>query len=122
MSNPEPVKYLWRFDDADPESDSRWLGYKDPPANPIRISRIPVNAVTPKGFWIFNKTKFVLAGSGKRWAYETIEGARDSFIRRKTWQIAHARATLEKAEYNLAKAQAGDFEEFQEPKEGELHW
>lgn len=116
----EEQKYLWRFDDADIEMDVRWIGYKAPPANPIRISRIPVNAITPKGFWIYDKTKFVLAGSGKRWAYETIEGAKDSFIKRKTWQIAHARASLDKAEYNLAKAQAGDFEP--EPEEKEFHW
>jgi hypothetical protein len=54
----------------------------------VAVKRTPRGAwIVPAGGW-HTKQKFVLDGAGKRFAYPTIEAAKESFIARKTRQIA----------------------------------
>lgn len=65
---------------------------------------------TPKGVWLvpdwasddWPKPRFVLNGSGKRYAYTSFERAKASYKIRKERQIGHARHAIESAEARLA--------------------
>lgn len=85
----------------------------------LRIIKIPILKETEKGYWIQSSTgkqvktktwlgenldmyvSFVLKGSGKRLAHETIELAKESFIARKKRQIKLLSKQLEDAEKAL---------------------
>ena len=72
---------------------------------------------TKKGCWITPSwnddptrfLKFVLDGSGKRYAYSTRELARESFIRRKQMEIRKCAAQGERAKRYLELAKTGMF-------------
>lgn len=64
----------------------------------VLLERYPIVRRTPKGVWIelaprydyLNikpELKFVLNDSRKRWAHETLEGAKESFLARKRVQL-----------------------------------
>ncbi len=63
----------------------------------IHLCKYPVVKTTKCGWRIslgFNKTKFVLADTTKKFAAPTREQARQSFIARKAHQIGHLSAAL----------------------------
>jgi hypothetical protein len=71
-----------------------------------RIRHIKLNVIshTAKGVWLdrgFGDRKFVLNEARKRYAYPTVELAKESFIIRKKRQISYARQTIENAEAAL---------------------
>lgn len=68
----------------------------------------PVLRNTPKGAWIkaMGYEKFVLSGSGKRFAYPTKAEAIGSYITRKQHQIQRAAQTHDRATAWLSKAQS----------------
>lgn len=85
----------------------------------LAISVIEFRVVrrTPKGCWITPEwnaddtkyLRFILDGVGKRYAYPTREGARDSFIRRKQKEIQHCARQHDRALRYLALAETGMF-------------
>lgn len=84
----------------------------------LAISVIEFRVVkhTEKGVWIsplwdHNQRfkKFVLEGSGKRYAYPTRELARASFIARKKKEIQHCARQHDRAVRYLALAETGKF-------------
>ena len=78
-----------------------------PPLVEVRLQRFFVIRRTPKGAWIryyTGKQKFVLLTARKRFACQTIEEARVSFIARKKRQICLLTHTLEAAKAELSKA------------------
>ena len=62
----------------------------------VFLTRLSVVARTPKGVWLgyggHKKDRFVLDGSGKRYAYPTVEAAWDSYQRRKSRQLGYLAA------------------------------
>lgn len=86
--------YLYRYHD-------RWDGGEIV----ISLDKFRIARETPKGVWIHKyqfsadkeDEKFVLGGSGKRFAYPTEEEARYSFMRRKRAQIDILTAQMRKA-------------------------
>lgn len=61
---------------------------------------------TPKGAWVkefkwYDKTIFVLDGSGKRYCHITKELAWQAFIMRKRSHLRHAKNSAERAQYAL---------------------
>jgi hypothetical protein len=85
----------------------------------LAISVIEYRVVrrTPKGAWItpiwnHNDTeflRFVLDGTGRRFAYPTRELARESYIIRKKREIQHCRNQHDRAVRYLALAETGKF-------------
>ena len=70
-----------------------------------------VKRFTPCGFVVddySDKGKFVLNNNtkGKRWAYLNKDDALDSYIKRKQWQIHHAKHTLKLSQQYLEFAEA----------------
>ena len=78
-------EYYYRFNDEDMDS---W------------ISKHAVIERTPCGVWLdyHGQRKFVLSGARKRFACPTIEEAKESFIARKTRQLAILRARVLRVE------------------------
>lgn len=73
----------------------------------VKLKSYKVISQTMKGYWIsipYGKKKFVLMGSGKRFAYETKEKALDNFIRRSKKSIAYSKMNLRNAEMALELA------------------
>lgn len=71
----------------------------------VRLCAYPVLRETPKGAYILTALygeKFVLNGDGKRYAYETIEQAKHSYIRRKEHQLRHLETALRGCKEMLA--------------------
>lgn len=60
-----------------------------------------VTCTTPKGWWIWGKTKWVGSGSGKRFAHPTKEQALEAYKHRKLSFIRHATARLRDAKKGL---------------------
>ena len=100
-------EYLYRFEDKE-------YGYLDDEGYSasqitrivVYLNRYRVIKKTPKGRWIqlydFSDTKkFVLDGKGKRFAYPTIELAKESFNMRKTKQIQRCERTIRRAKIAL---------------------
>lgn len=95
------------------EENARWSNDR------LAISVIEFRIVrrTPKGAWITPKwnhddtrfLKFVLDGTGKRYAYPTRELARESFIARKRREILKTAAQHDRAIRYLALAETGKF-------------
>lgn len=75
----------------------------------VRLSSFRIIRETEKSYVIRGdgwkngkpKEKFVLKGKGKRFAYDTIEAAKESYLIRKFRQIQHL-------EHQLKKAKAGE--------------
>ncbi|TPJ51625.1 MULTISPECIES: hypothetical protein [unclassified Mesorhizobium] len=90
-------------------ADDGWYRYEDSASNrtSIHLSRYRVLRETPKGVWLddYGQGRFVLNGAGKRWAYPTIEQARESFLIRKRRQVQHLKHYLAHAEIVLAAAE-----------------
>jgi hypothetical protein len=87
----------------------------------IRLEEYRVVRRTSKGAWVerrpmgqwqpkAEKLRFVLDGDGKRFAYPTVELARESLIRRKERQIEHLKMSLIVARAALKGAQDPAFE------------
>lgn len=103
---PLPEFYYW-------EVNAKWIGDR------LAVSCVIFRVVrrTPKGCWItprWNRDdtrmlKFVLDGSGKRYAYPTREQARESFIRRKQSEIKKCVAQHDRAVRYLALAETGGY-------------
>lgn len=91
--------YRYRYHD-----EVTWEDYKLPEAI-ISLKRYEVTKTTPAGAWIDNygTKKFVLNGSGKRFAHETPSWAWESFVARKNKQHHHAKVALESVELVLEK-------------------
>lgn len=73
----------------------------------VVLQEVRVLKETEKGVWLETdweiKNKFVLKEARKRWAYPTIELARDSFEKRKLKQLQHVK---NKMDYMLALIEA----------------
>lgn len=70
----------------------------------VELNSYPIRKETTCGWWIHNdKPKFVLKGTGKRFAYPTKEQAKESFLRRKQMQIAYAQQTIDLAKAAIAR-------------------
>lgn len=77
----------------------------------LHLEEYEVIRETPKGYWIVPyvgwqagdraKLRFVLKGSGKRYAYPDDESAWKSFQRRKQSQLQHLRNQLQHVEFVL---------------------
>ncbi|RWH49569.1 MAG: hypothetical protein EOQ80_06590 [Mesorhizobium sp.] len=80
------------YDDASPLATG-WYRYEDSSAyhSSIHLRRFRILRETPKGVWLddYGQERFVLKDAKKRWAYPTIELARESFLIRKQKQVAH---------------------------------
>jgi hypothetical protein len=77
----------------------------------MALEEWPVVSRALKGAWVRHfydhegyRKKFCLDGEGKRWAYPTIEAARESFIIRKKRQIKHCQNSIDRAQDTLALA------------------
>lgn len=93
---------LYRFEETET------AGFFGPEVR-LRLLEIPIDKVTPKGFWIDGPwPRFVLAppkvGTGKRYAWPTREQALVSYIARKTRQIEIYEARLRRARHGLELA------------------
>lgn len=103
FTEPEPVEGAWyRYEDY-PGSD--WASPQ------ITLRRLRVIRETPRCVVLddWSRERYVLKDARKRFAYPTIELARDSFLRRKRKQVAylsaqhdHAAAVLKAAEAHFA--------------------
>jgi hypothetical protein len=88
---PEDGSYLFRYDDG----------------TPLHLSAYKVIRETPKGKWIsmwFGKDRFVRNNGRKRFAHETREAARASYLYRKHYQIRILKERLQYSEmyYRMA--------------------
>ena len=100
--NSEP-DVLYRFFDA-PNEDS------DPEILTFRVMRC-----TACGYWFARyagdtKLKFTKCGTGKRYAYPTVELALESYRIRKQKHVWYAEQSLKKAKAMLAKINAPGFD------------
>ena len=79
--------------------DGAWYRYEDSSSHQssVHLRRPRVIRETPKGVWLddYGVERFVLKNARKRWAYPTIELARESFLIRKRKQIGWLRAQLD---------------------------
>lgn len=95
------AKVLYRYDDpAGPER----MGAK------AYLSIFRIDSHTPKGYWICGKKRFVLIKARKKFAYESIEAAKESYRRRKFRQVRILEAKLESAQLCKTIALADQFE------------
>lgn len=74
--------------------------YNDYPGGVVLEEQYRIVKRTPKGVWIElpsypPKTKFVLTNAKKRFAHETLEGAKKSFFARKRRQLAILSARID---------------------------
>lgn len=73
----------------------------------LELKTISVTKKTPKGAWIQNhrweRRRFVLDGTGKRYAHETKELAWDAYRHRKESQLRRANDAMERAKYALRR-------------------
>ena len=92
------IKILYRYDREyicdDPEDTVEYA---------IALKEYKVWKPTPCGHWITlntfsQKTKFVLAGQGRRFAHTTKEFAWDSFKIRTKKRLMHSKASVKRAE------------------------
>lgn len=107
---------LYRYRDVCDESGQMLLicdeyrAIKDTPAG-WWVNRLDTPYPTPEiiKHWLANKrlygVRFVLSGSGKRFAYQSKAAALDSYRIRKARQLEHAQNTLAKAKLGLATAE-----------------
>ena len=99
-------EFLYRYEDylvsAGVDEFDNPLG---PPSVKVSLRKFSVIKKTPKGVWIdiFLGKRFVLSSARKRYACQTVEEAKDSFIARKNRQIhilgnriKHAEEAIEK--------------------------
>lgn len=84
----------------------------------ISLEKYRVVKRTPRGVWIApmwdyrgDHKRFVLDGSGRRYAYPTREQARESFIIRKRREIQHCALQHDRAVRYLALAETMQFPE-----------
>jgi len=100
-----------------------WYRYYDTQAEPyIRLQKLPVLRTTPAGVWLYylGEEKFVLNGTGKRWAYPTIELAQNSFRIRKQKQLGYVRHYFERLELiNKALKDGTAFTDMMQPPKGQ---
>ncbi|TPL42664.1 MULTISPECIES: hypothetical protein [unclassified Mesorhizobium] len=86
-----------------------WYRYEDSSSSTpsIHLRRFRVLRETPKGVWLddWSRERFVLKDANKRWAYPTIELARESFLIRKRRQVQHLKIYLEHAVAVLTAAE-----------------
>lgn len=70
----------------------------------VIYDRFPIVRRTPKGVWIDNygERKFILLTANKKFACETLEQARESFVARKRRQIRILTAGIRSAEQAIA--------------------
>ncbi len=83
----ETQQYRYRYVDC-------WDAYY---IRQVFLCQYPVIKLTRKGAWIKDdsaKERFVLNGNGRRYAYETLEWAKESYFIRKRKQEAHLKAAL----------------------------
>jgi hypothetical protein len=81
----------------------------------VYLWRLPAVKRTPKGAWVQDPDggqKFCLTSSRKKYAYPTLEEARESFVRRKTAQIKRCLALIGDANEAL-KLLPGKYVEFE---------
>lgn len=83
--------------------------------NVVVLESYPVVKTTPCGYWIrdYSRDKnkrFVLASGRKRFAYETKELAKESFIIRKNRQLQYFKAGIENVKLALEAIEAGKTE------------
>ena len=72
--------------------------------NCLRLYRMPILRKTPAGCWVgYSEAdkKFVLEGSGKRYAYETEQEAFNSILIRKKWYVKHTTRAFERSTKQL---------------------
>ena len=80
----------------------------------LRVNKFKVIKKTKRGSWVigiyelfngewveYGKKRFVLDGSGKRYCYDTLELAMNSFMKRKEYQARCCRNALEIADFIL---------------------
>lgn len=98
------------------EEDKRRKFYRYDGYEKLELDEYYVVKETRCGVWVSNgwegsKPKLVLNGTYKKFAYETIEEARDSYIRRKKWHIKHLLRQMERAKQGLMHAENGWFDD-----------
>tara|TARA_R110002020_G_scaffold363217_2_gene575501 strand:- start:1656 stop:1982 length:327 start_codon:yes stop_codon:yes gene_type:complete len=71
----------------------------------LELYEIPIDATTPKGFWIHGKTKWVSSTSRKRYAHPTKDEALEGYKHRKLAYVKHASSNLRRAEEDLRLVQ-----------------
>jgi len=88
-------------------------------ADQIFLCKFRVVRTTPKGKWIdhYGKEKFVITAATKRFAYETLGLARESFIARKLRQKRLLQAQLDNTISALLHAQKYCGDELLAPRE-----
>lgn len=92
----EKPEVYYRF--SDPSEDRNYL----------YLEHYAVDRHTPAGVWLRDGTakgKFVLKGSGRRFAYSNKAEALDSYRKRKRWQIKHGQRTLNNGNRGLELAE-----------------
>lgn len=82
----------------------------------VYLYRYEVLKKTEKGRWIklydfSDEKKFVLDGHGKRFAYPTIDLAKESFVMRKNRQIKHGERYINRANAALSVIESGIYTE-----------
>lgn len=97
FSEPEPIEGMWyRYEDRP--------GYHAGAPATVTLRMLRVIRKTPRGVmlddWGFEH--FVRDEGRKRFAYPTIELARESFLKRKQWQIGYARRQFDHVSAVLA--------------------
>ena len=98
-----------------------WYRYDDmigsASACTVYLRTFEVERYTQCGVWLQvsghpDGRKWVSRFAYKRWAYDTIEGARKSYTIRKRRQEQHGQNTVARAQECLAKLEAGDVRQF----------
>lgn len=86
----EATKYCYRYD------YHMELGVFQTPITQVELRCFPVTKETPKGYWIsvFGTRKWVSKTARKRYAYDTKEGALESFRIRTTRRISFLKRDL----------------------------
>lgn len=89
--------------DKDPIPEDNLVRYEAHDTRLI-LYRIPILRRTHSGCWVGlyeDEKKFVLNGSGKRWAYKTEQEAFESLLKRKRWHLIHVTRTFDRATKHL---------------------
>lgn len=90
----------------EPAVEGAWYRYEDTHGTgpQVWLRRFRVIRTTPKGVWLddYGVQRFVLNDARKRWAYPTIELARNSFLIRKRKQIGWLQSQLDHTKAVLA--------------------
>jgi hypothetical protein len=97
----EEISYLYRYS---------CLSYTEEYNPKLTLQSFPILRTTPCGFWIkyctgYKPKKFILSGSGKRFAYDTVKGALVAFIYRKKREQKILTGCMERSKTQLLIAE-----------------